>query len=44
MMTLKQKRSIINNDIKWEQINKNNLLLIITVAITFLTTITLTVI
>lgn len=39
MMTLNKKQQIINNDVKWNQINKTNLTTIITIAITFLITI-----
>lgn len=44
MMTLKQKKPYINNDVNWNHVNKNNLLLILAVAVTFLTTIQLMVI
>ncbi|WP_292474245.1 hypothetical protein [Methanosphaera sp.] len=44
MMTLKQKQHIINNDVKWEKINKTNLTTLITIITIFLTTIQLMVI
>jgi len=44
MMTLNKKEHIINNDVNWNQINKTSLLSILTVAITFLITITMVVI
>lgn len=44
MMTLNKKQHIINNDVKWEKINKTNLLTTVAVIIIFLTTIQLMVI
>lgn len=44
MMTLNKKEHIINNDVKWEKINKTNLLTTVAVIIIFLTTIQLMVI
>lgn len=44
MMTLNKKEHIINNDVKWEKINKTSLLTTVAVIIIFLTTIQLMVI